>query len=84
MNGKIINKWNHKNGKGTVLICKLIDTNEEVATYINEPNYQPLTRVLDLVKDGDYWAITDTFETLDEQRDAEYSFAKKHGIIFKR
>lgn len=80
----IKNKWNHKNGKGTVIICKLIDTNEEVATYINEPNYQPLTRSLEIVKDGEYWAIDTSFETLEEERDAEYSFAKKHGVLFKR
>ncbi len=77
--GKIVDMWNHKNGKGTQLIVEL-DDNTEVPVYVNKSDFVPLSKNVELKQDGEYYKLVNQFDTVEDKELRMLSLAAKFGV----
>ena len=77
--GKIVDMWNHKNGKGTQLIVELAD-NTEVPVYVNKSDFVPLSKNVELKEDGDYYKLVNQFDTVEDKELRMVALAGQFGV----
>jgi hypothetical protein len=72
---KIVECKNHKSG--SLMICAL-ESGEEVAVYVNIPDFTPFSRNVSLKKEGEYYRYRQVVTTEDN-----FELASKFGVILK-